>query len=221
MTFAFAADTAASTAESRQSDPYNFPRNEPSNPTEYYGEQPEMIFSKRELTKAQTERENMKTRILKQIGSSALILIGLTLAFSSASAGGPARTVEGAWRNMVTPVNCQTGAPLAPPFRSLLTFNEGSTMSEYGISPGLTPALRSPGHGVWERGPTMKNYSFAFTFYRYDASGLFIGSQKVTSALRLAASGQDFTSNAVVQILDANDNVVATFCANAAATRFE
>jgi hypothetical protein len=163
----------------------------------------------------------MKTRILKQIGSSTLIAIGLTLAFSSVSAKGPARTVEGAWRNMVTPVNCQTGAPLAPPFRSLLTFNEGSTMSEYGISPGLTPALRSPGHGVWQRGQGWDDYSYAFTFYRYDASGLFIGSQKVSSALRLGASGQDFTANAVVEILNANDNVVATFCANAAGTRFE
>jgi len=124
----------------------------------------------------------MKTRILKQIGSSALIVIGLTLAFSSVSARGPARTVEGAWRNMVTPVNCQTGVPLAPPFRSLLTFNEGGTMSEYGITPGLTPALRSPGHGVWQRGQGWADYSFAFTFYRYDASGLFIGS---TAAMTL------------------------------------
>ena len=163
----------------------------------------------------------MKTRILKQLGSSALIVIGLTFAFSSVSAKGQARTVEGAWRNMVTPVNCQTGAPLAPPFRSLLTFHEGGTMSEYGISPGTTPALRSPGHGVWQREKGWDDYSLAFTFYRYDASGLFIGSQKVTSALRLGASGEDFTSNAVVEILDANDNVVATFCANAAGTRFE
>ena len=163
----------------------------------------------------------MKILTLKQIGSSALILIGLTLAFSSVSAQGPARTVEGAWRTTVTPVNCQTGVPLAPPFKSLLTFNAGSTMAEYGISPGLTPALRSPGHGVWERGKGWEDYSYAFTFYRYDASGLFIGSQKVTSALRLGASGQDFTTNAIVEILNANDNVVATFCANAAGTRFE
>jgi hypothetical protein len=59
------------------------------------------------------------------------------------------------------------------------------------------------------------------TFYRYDASGAFIGSQKVTSALELGASGDEFTTNADVEVLDANDNVIATFCARAAGTRFE
>ncbi len=66
-------------------------------------------------------------------------------------------------------------------------------MSEYGISPsiGQTPALRSPGHGVWkhEQGP---NYSFTFIHYRYDASGVFIGSNKITASLLLGASGDEF-----------------------------
>ena len=94
-------------------------------------------------------------------------------------------------------------------------------MSEYGIGPGSSPALRSPGHGVWQRTHGWRDYSYTFTFYRYDASGVFIGSQKVTSALELGASGDEFTTNAVVQILDVNGNVIATFCASAAGTRFE
>ena len=49
-------------------------------------------------------------------------------------------------------------------------------MSEYGIGPGSSPALRSPGHGVWRREQGWQDYSFAFTYYRYDASGVFIGS---------------------------------------------
>jgi hypothetical protein len=163
----------------------------------------------------------MKPGTLKQILGSALILMGLTAAFFSVSAQAPERTVQGVWRTMVTPVNCQTGAPLAPPFRSLLTFNTGGTMSEYGISPGGTPALRSPGHGVWQHGHGWQDYTYTFTFYRYNASGVFIGSQKVISALELGASGQEITTSAAVEILDANDNVVAAFCANAAGTRFE
>jgi len=94
-------------------------------------------------------------------------------------------------------------------------------MSEYGISPGGTPALRSPGHGVWQHGHGWQDYTYTFTFYRYNASGVFIGSQKVISALELGASGQEITTSAAVEILDANDNVVAAFCANAAGTRFE
>jgi hypothetical protein len=111
--------------------------------------------------------------------------------------------------------------PLGSPFPGLFTFNEGGTMSEYGIGPGSNPALRSPGHGVWQHEHGWQNYSYAFTYYRYDSSGVFIGSQKVTSALELGASGDEFITHSVVSVLDANDNVIATFCATAAGTRFE
>ena len=133
---------------------------------------------------------------------------------------GAHRTIQGAWRTMVTGVNCQTGVPLGS-FPGLFTFNEGGTMSEYGISPGSNPALRSPGHGVWQHEQSWQNYSYAFTYYRYDSSGVFIGSQKVTSALELGASGDEFITHSVVSVLDANDNVIASFCATAAGTRFE
>ena len=93
------------------------------------------------------------------------------------------RTIEGVWRTAVTPRNCQTGLPVAPVIRGLFTFHNGGTMSEYGIGPGQTPALRSPGHGVWQRENGSRAYSFKFIMYRYDANGAFIGSQKVTANL--------------------------------------
>ena len=71
-------------------------------------------------------------------------------------------------------------------------------MSESGIGPGSSPALRGPGHGVWQREQGWQNYSFAFTFYRYDAGGVFIGSQKVTATLELGASGDEFTTNSAI-----------------------
>ena len=174
----------------------------------------------------------MKTRILKLTSASALVAIAVTVALSFASAQtaeknlSSARTVEGVWRTMVTPVNCETGDPLAPPFPGLFTFNEGGTMSEYGISPGQvqTPALRSPGHGVWQREHGHHgehNYSFSFIFYRYNTSGMFIGSQKITAALELGASGDQFTTHSAVEIFDANGNLIGTGCATAAGTRFE
>ena len=61
-----------------------------------------------------------------------------------------ARTIRGVWRTVVTPYNCQTGQPILT-LSGLFTFNQGGTMSEYGIGPGSSPALRSPGHGVWQR----------------------------------------------------------------------
>jgi len=94
-------------------------------------------------------------------------------------------------------------------------------MSEYGIGPGQSPALRSPGHGVWEQRRGRRNYSFAFIFYRYDASGVFIGSQKVMAALELGANGDGFTTNSSIEVFDAGDNLIATGCATAIGTRFE
>jgi hypothetical protein len=130
------------------------------------------------------------------------------------------RTIQGVWRTVVTPRNCQTGQTF-PSLQGLFTFNQGGTMSEYGIGPGSSPALRSPGHGVWQREHGWQDYSFAFTYYRYDASGAFLGSQKVRATLELGAGGDEFASRSAIEILAANGAVVGTGCATAVGTRFE
>ncbi|MDQ3749193.1 MAG: hypothetical protein M3367_09315 [Acidobacteriota bacterium] len=131
-------------------------------------------------------------------------------------------TIVGVWRVALTPRNCQTGAPVAPTSRPLFTFHEGGTLSEYNAGPAQTPAMRSPGHGVWEqqmRG--RQNYSLAFIINRYDASGVFIGTQQIRAFLELAEGGDSYTTNATVQTFDANDNLVGTGCATSVGTRFE
>ena len=171
----------------------------------------------------------MENTFVKTIGGTALILllVGATLAWSDPGENhaptieGVHRTIQGAWRTMVTGVACQTCGPLGAPFPGLFTFNEGGTMSEYGIGPGSSPALRSPGHGVWQREQGWQHYSYVFTYYRYDASGVFIGSQKVTATLELGASGDEFTTHSVIEVFDANDNLIGGACATAAGTRFE
>ena len=94
-------------------------------------------------------------------------------------------------------------------------------MAEYGIGPGSSPALRSPGHGVWRREHGWNNYSFTFIFYRYDASGVFIGSQKIRASLKLEAGGDEIATSSVIETLDLDHNLVGSGCATAAATRFE
>jgi hypothetical protein len=139
---------------------------------------------------------------------------------SSAKSTASERTIRGVWRTMVTPRNCQTGAAILT-LSGLFTFNQGGTMSEYGIGPGSTPALRSPGHGVWQREHGWQDYSFAFTYSRYDASGVFLGSQKVRAALEIGVDGDGFTSRSAIETLDANGIVIGTGCATAVGTRFE
>jgi hypothetical protein len=130
------------------------------------------------------------------------------------------RTIQGVWRTAVTPRNCQTGDAILT-FPGLFTFNQGGTMSEYGIGPGSSPALRSPGNGVWQREHGWQDYSFAFTFYRYNASGVLLGSQKITATLELGAGGDAFASRSAIETLDVNGAVIGTGCATAVGTRFE
>jgi hypothetical protein len=140
---------------------------------------------------------------------------------SSASQSASERTIEGVWRTAVAPRNCETDVVGPFGIRGLFTFHEGGTLSEFGVAPGSTPALRSPGHGVWQREHGWQDYSLAFTYYRYDVSGAFVGSQRVRAALELGASGDEFTGKSTVEVLDANDNVTATVCAASVGTRFE
>jgi hypothetical protein len=139
---------------------------------------------------------------------------------ASATSTASERTIRGVWRTVVTPRNCQTGDAILT-LSGLFTFNQGGTMSEYGIGPGSSPALRSPGHGVWQREHGWQDYSFAFTYYRYNASGVFLGSQRVKAALELEAGGDEFASRSVIEILDVNDNLIGSGCATAVGTRFE
>lgn len=168
----------------------------------------------------------MRTRISKLTSGGALMAIAaLTVALSFASAQTADETqsshgtIRGVWRTMVTPVNCETGGALVPAFPGLFTFHKGGTMSEYGIGPGSNPALRSPGHGLWQR-VNDEHYSFTFIFYRYDTSGIFIGSQKITASLKLGESGNEFTTRSTIKVFDANDNLIGTGCATAVGTRF-
>jgi hypothetical protein len=138
---------------------------------------------------------------------------------SAASATANARTIRGVWRTVVTPYNCQTGQPILT-LSGLFTFHQGGTMSEYGIGPGSSPALRSPGHGVWQREHGWQEYSLVFTFYRYNATGVLLGSQKVTAALELGVGGDHFGSRSSIETLDINDNVIGVGCATSVGTRF-
>jgi hypothetical protein len=133
-------------------------------------------------------------------------------------------TLVGVWLTRVRPRNCETGELLPVPVlqgHGLFTFHQGGTASEYGIGPGQTPALRSPGHGVWRRAHGWQEYEYAFMFTRHDASGAFVGSSKVTSALVLDASGDAWTSNSQVEVFDATGSLILAPCVTVTGTRFE
>ena len=129
------------------------------------------------------------------------------------------KSIVGVWETLVTPRNCETGAPLAPEFQGLSTYNSGGTYTE--SSGGGNPVLRSPGHGIWERENGWRNYSLKFVFLRFNSSGVLIGKQKVFQTLELSENGDQLTSSGRFEVLDLNGNVIGSGCSTAAATRFE
>ncbi len=126
--------------------------------------------------------------------------------------------IVGVFRTTVTQRNCQTGNPIAT-FQGLLTFNEGGTLAE--TSAALSPALRTPGHGVWRREPGFQQYSVAFTFLRFNPDGTFAGTQVVRQSLTLVPGGNQLNSTGFVEAYNANGNLLGTGCSTSVATRFE
>ncbi len=134
-------------------------------------------------------------------------------------------SIVGAWRTALTQRNCQTGLPVSSAVgRGLVAFHEGGTLSEI-VGSGRNPnsgQTRSPGYGVWEQQRhNRRSFSGVFVINRNDATGAFIGIQKVTATWELSTIGNRYTSNATVESFDANDNLTGTGCATSVGTRIE
>jgi hypothetical protein len=154
---------------------------------------------------------------------SGLALSGLPTAALAQGQG--ARALEGVWAMSITLRDCTTNAPLGPPFRTLLSFHAGGTLSE---SPGATqfaPGQRSNGHGVWSHagGDTFTARFVAMVLFDTPpappAPGFLAGWQIVTTTATM--TNQDNLSvTATVQFFDLNRQVYRTACPTGTAERF-
>jgi len=130
------------------------------------------------------------------------------------------RSIEGVWRTQITPINCQTGAPLLPfTIPGLLTYHQGGTMSETTAVPS-GPSSRSPGHGVWNRIDGI-SFNGSFVFLLFNPNGTFAGREELTQNIQLDRRGDTLDYTVTFKILDPNDNLIASGCATARAVRFE
>jgi hypothetical protein len=160
----------------------------------------------------------------------ATILLGLfTLAATAGSAraqeSGP-NAIEGVWAMSLTLRDCATGAALGPPFRSLLTFHSGGTLSESAGTTQFAAGQRSPGHGVWsfEGDRTFTARFIAMVLFDtppappapgFQTGWLVVGSNFTLvddTRLNIAASAQFF---------DSNRNLYRSACPTGAAEKFQ
>ena len=182
----------------------------------------------------------MRSRILRLMTSAALLSV---LALAGTMSVMPAMCVkgqqgnakesrsregklEGTWRVQVSRRNCQTGAELGPPMPALLTFAEGGTLTE--TTTVFPPAVRSPGHGFWDRSgrQTYTAVSEAFLFNpSAPPASTWIGTQRLTQTIRLADHSDEFYSTASVEFFGPDGSPIPGFpptgCATAVARRME
>jgi hypothetical protein len=147
---------------------------------------------------------------------------GTALILAALPAPASAADIRGLWNVSVTPVDCNTGDPLAPAFGSLLSFNDGGTESEDTNNPALQPGQRSTAFGVWKQKSenTYEMDTYALILFGTDGPPpIEAGSQQIHQDILL--SRKSWTSNATVQFFDAGGTLYRSGCAKAAAMRLK
>ena len=136
----------------------------------------------------------------------------------------PKKDLVGTWRMKITPYDCATGAE-RPAFRSMLSFEEGGTLTEAALSPAFQPGQRGPGHGNWNAtGDHTYNVVFeAFILFTTQpnppAPGFQTGVQRVTTTIEV--NGNQSSGLASVEFFDLGGNLVSSACTKAAGERME
>jgi hypothetical protein len=121
----------------------------------------------------------------------------------------------GTWFTQTSIRDCKTGVVLRT-FPALNTFSSGGTMTD--TTAAVSPALRSPGLGTWDktRGQTYGATSLAFLF---NPAGVWTGTQRLTHSIRFNRDAIEFTSTN--EIFDTNGTVTTTGCATAVGSRLQ
>lgn len=129
-------------------------------------------------------------------------LLGVALVVAiSASAANPdssANQLAGSWRLTVD------RGPALPPVKGLTTYTSDGTL--IGTANNV---VRGPAHGAWEH-VSGRTYADTHIFFRFDATGTFLGSQKVRENVQLSQDGDSYTAVAISDQFDPSGNVTAS-----------
>jgi hypothetical protein len=157
-------------------------------------------------------------------GTAALLLAGIIMVLGS---GLPARAqseearfnnrLAGTWRLQITVQDCETGAALRT-FPALAAFSKGGTLTL--TTAGQLPSLSTTGLGVWQH-TKGHSYSAVAEVFVFSTAGDWIQTHRLTRAIEIGNTGDEFTETIDLEILDTNGNLIAPGCATSVATRFK
>jgi len=146
----------------------------------------------------------------------AVVVLAVVGTGAAATAGGTssqtsANQLSGTWlATVVRP------APL-PALQTIHVFTDSGATSVVDTD---SPATHTTQYGAWKR-IEGRLYASTGVFFRFNAQGQFVGSQKIDRTIELGPDGDTFKQVSRVTVLDAGGNVVTTFIARATAERMQ
>jgi hypothetical protein len=168
--------------------------------------------------------ETMQTR-RQGVGLTAALAAVAILALAETAAA-QAR-LEGVWAVSIQRRDCQTTAPLGPPVRALVTFDQGNTVTETNGALAFSPGQRSIGHGTWSQtgGATFTDRTATMLLFDTAAntppgSPGFQAGWEVTSHT-ITLSGDSFTATGTAQFFNLNREVYRSACVSRSGERFK
>jgi hypothetical protein len=151
----------------------------------------------------ETKGETTLTRKRSLAGAIALVAVAAMVAAGAiyASSGDDGRSqganeIIGSWELTVD------RGPQLPPVKGLTTYTRGHSV----VGSANVPT-RGAAHGTWEH-VSGRLYADTHVFFRFDATGAFLGTQRVNETARLAPDGESYTSVAISNLFDPNGNLV-------------
>jgi len=145
-----------------------------------------------------------------------MLLLTLGLGAQEGNSESQAGRLEGMWRVQLTVRDCQTGA-VQRTFPALFAFAKGGILTE--TSAGVSPALSTPGYGVW-RHTDGHSYSAVAESFVFNPAGAWIQTHRLTRAIELDKDADEFTDTVKLEIFDTSGNLIVTGCATSVARRF-
>lgn len=146
-------------------------------------------------------------------------LLGLVALFAgslsvpAAEAQSSRARIAGVWDSAVTITNCN-GTVLAT-FRGLGLFSPDGSLQQ---NNNMSPTLGKIGLGRWHY-VGQQHYTATFEFFRFDATGTYLGTQSVARDIQLDPAGDSFTSTIAFTSYDPNGVVVASGCGTETSVR--
>ncbi len=160
------------------------------------------------------------SKLFSQFAIAGLVILSLVSGAAARPSAAAAQKLQGSWMVTVQQRDCSTGVALGNPFLSMLTFNQGGTMTETTSNPMFYPSYRGPGHGVWIT--TGRNAYEATSTAFVTASGALTATQVITQTIAMTDNPDQFeTVKASVQFFSPSGTLLVSGCATASGQRIK